>query len=61
MCRFRLTLGFVRKSAVSGNSTGGRVTREDEEPVLAVGEQWVGEVTGLKLGDVPKEDEGIGV
>lgn len=36
---------------MSGNSTGGRVTRED-------GGLWVGEATGLRLGDVPKEDEG---
>lgn len=37
MCRFRLTLGFVRKSAVSGNSTGDRVTRDDEEPTPTAG------------------------
>lgn len=52
----RLTLGFVRKSAVSGNSTGGRV-RDDEEPTpmpMATG-LWAGEATGLKLGEVPEE------
>lgn len=51
--RFRLTLGFVRKSAVSGNSTGNRGVRDDEEPVFSVGGLWLGEVTGLRLGDVP--------
>lgn len=46
-------LGFVRKSAVSGNSTGGRVTRDDEEPAVTARELWVGEVNGLRLGEVP--------
>lgn len=41
---------------MSGNSTGDRVTREDEEPVPTAGGLWLGEVTGLRLGDVPKED-----
>lgn len=52
LCKLRLTLGFVRKSAVSGNSTGGRM-RDDVEPV-ATG-LWAGEATGLRLGDVPEE------
>lgn len=52
LCRFRLTLGFVRKSAVSGNSTGDRVTRDDEEPEPAR-RLWLGEVPGLRLGDAP--------
>ena len=43
---------------MSGNSTGDRVTRDDDEPVLSAGELWLGEVTGLRLGDVPREDEG---
>lgn len=57
MCRFRLTLGFVRKSAVSGNSTGGRVTRDDMEPTPRGRGLWVGEVTGLRLGEVPAEGQ----
>lgn len=60
MCRFRLTLGFVRKSAVSGNSTGDRVTRDDEEPTPTAGGLWLGEVTGLRLGDAPEGDGGSG-
>lgn len=60
--RFRLTLGFVRKSAVSGNSTGNRGVRDDEEPVFSVGGLWLGEVTGLRLGDVPrKEHKNMGI
>ncbi|TNN86638.1 hypothetical protein EYF80_003106 [Liparis tanakae] len=55
---FRLTLGFVRKSAVSGNSTGDRVTRDDEEPEPAARRPWLGELSGLRLGDVPGEFEG---
>lgn len=43
---------------MSGNSTGDRVTRDDEEPVPIAGGLWLGEVTGLRLGDVPKEDGG---
>lgn len=54
---FRLTLGFVRKSAVSGNSTGSRVAKDEEEPELRAGGLWLGEVTGLRLGDAPGEDE----
>lgn len=42
---------------MSGNSTGDRVTRDDEEPVPTAGGLWHGEVTGLRLGDVPGEDE----
>lgn len=57
LCRFRLTLGFVRKSAVSGNSTGSRVERDDEEPELRAGGLWLGEATGLRLGDAPSEDK----
>lgn len=52
-----MTLGLVKKSAVSGNSTGDRVTREDEEPLPTAGGLWLGEVTGLRLGDVPKGKE----
>lgn len=43
---------------MSGNSTGNRVTKDDEELVPAAGGLWLGEVTGLRLGDVPGEDEG---
>lgn len=43
---------------MSGNSTGDRVTRDDEEPVPIAGGLWLGEVTGLRLGDAPKEDRG---
>lgn len=53
MCRLRLTLGLVRKSAVSGNSTGGRVTRDDVEATPSGRGLWRGEVTGLRLGDAP--------
>lgn len=42
---------------MSGNSTGGRVTRDDEEPVPTGRGLWAGEVTGLRLGDVPEEDD----
>lgn len=45
LCKLRLTLGFVRKSAVSGNSTGGRMP-------MATG-LWAGEATGLRLGEAP--------
>lgn len=57
LCKLRLTLGFVRKSAVSGNSTGDRVTEVNKEPVPAVSRLWLGEDTGLRLGDAPEEDE----
>lgn len=57
LCRFRLTLGFVRKSAVSGNSTGSRAARDDEEPELRAWGPWLGEVTGLRLGEAPSEDK----
>lgn len=50
LCKLRLTLGFVRKSAVSGNSTGGRMRDEPAATGL-----WAGEATGLRLGDVPEE------
>lgn len=53
MCRLRLTLGLVRKSAVSGNSTGGRVTSDDVEAAPSGRGLWMGEVTGLRLGDAP--------
>lgn len=53
---FRLMLGFVRKSAVSGNSTGSRAVWDEEEPELRAGGLWLGEVTGLRLGDAPGED-----
>lgn len=43
---------------MSGNSTGDRVTREGDEPAPIAGGLWLGEVTGLKLGDVPGEDQG---
>lgn len=42
---------------MSGNSTGGRVTRDDEEPVPTGRGLWAGEVTGLRLGDVPEEGD----
>lgn len=51
LCRLRLTLGFVRKSAVSGNSTGGRVRAV--EPTAVATALWAGEATGLRLGEVP--------
>lgn len=38
---------------MSGNSTGDRVTRDDDEADPMVGGLWLGEVTGLRLGDVP--------
>lgn len=50
LCRLRLTLGLVRKSAVSGNSTGGRV------PMPTATGLWAGEATGLRLGEVPEEE-----
>lgn len=43
---------------MSGNSTGNRGTRDDEEPVPTAGGLWLGEVTGLRLGDVPRENKG---
>lgn len=43
---------------MSGNSTGDRVTREDDEPAPNAGGLWLGEVTGLRLGDAPGGDEG---
>lgn len=43
---------------MSGNSTGGRVTSDVEEPAPTARGPWLGEVTGLRLGDVPEEDEG---
>lgn len=58
LCKFRLTLGLVRKSAVSGNSTGDRVTRDDDEPAPIAGGLWLGEVTGLRQGDVPGKEKG---
>lgn len=58
MCRLRLTLGFVKKSAVSGNSTGGRVTRDDVEAAPNGRGLCMGEVTGLRLGDVPARVRG---
>lgn len=58
LCKFRLTLGFVRKSAVSGNSTGGRV-RDDVEPMPMATGLWAGEATGLRLGEVPEEQCGF--
>jgi len=48
----RLTLGLVRKSAVSGNSTGEeRASREEVEPVVAG--LCMGDASGLRLGDTP--------
>lgn len=44
---------------MSGNSTGGRVTRDDEDPVPTARGPWLGEVTGLRLGDVPKRIKGV--
>lgn len=41
---------------MSGNSTGDRLTWDDEPPVPSAGGLWLGEGTGLRLGDVPKED-----
>lgn len=38
---------------MSGNSTGDRVTRDDEEPTPR--RPWLGEVTGLRLGEAPGE------
>jgi len=43
---------------VSGNSTGDRVTRDDEEPEPAARRLWLGELSGLRLGDAPGEFEG---
>lgn len=43
---------------MSGNSTGDRVKWDDEAPVSTAGGLWLGEVTGLRLGDVPGEEEG---
>lgn len=43
---------------MSGNSTGDRVTRDDEEPAPTVRGPWLGEVSGLRLGDAPGEDKG---
>lgn len=34
------------------------MTRDDEEPVPTARGLWDGEVTGLRLGDVPREDGG---
>lgn len=34
------------------------MTRDDEGPAPTARGPWLGEVTGLRLGDVPKEDEG---
>lgn len=41
---------------MSGNSTGDRVTSDDDEPVPSAGGLWLGEVTGLRLGDAPREE-----
>lgn len=59
MCRLRLTLGLVRKSAVSGNSTGGRVTSDDVEAAPSGRGLWMGEVTGLRLGEAPARGQGV--
>lgn len=40
---------------MSGNSTGDRVTRDNEEPARV---PWLGEVTGLRLGEAPGGEEG---
>lgn len=40
-------LGFVRKSAVSGNSTGDQLPLETDP--------WVGEPTGLRPGEAPSK------
>ena len=34
------------------------MTRDDEEPVPTARGPWLGEVTGLRLGDVPEDDQG---
>ncbi len=33
------------------------MTRDDEELVVTARGPWLGEVTGLRLGDVPGEDQ----
>lgn len=44
---------------MSGNSTGGRMMRDDDDdPALTAIGPWIGEVTGLRLGDVPGEGRG---
>ena len=54
LCVLRLTLGLVRKSAVSGNSTGEeRVRREEVEAGPAVAGLCMGDSRGLRLGDTP--------
>lgn len=45
----KVTLGLVRKSAVSGNSIGDRLVREPGD----TGGPWPGEFTGLRLGKTP--------
>lgn len=43
-----LMLGFVRKSAVSGNSTGDQLLKAPLET-----DPWPGEPTGLRPGEAP--------
>lgn len=43
-----LMLGFVRKSAVSGNSTGDQLLKAPLET-----DPWLGEPTGLRPGEAP--------
>lgn len=43
-------LGFVRKSAVSGNSTGDQLLRVPLET-----DPWLGEPTGLRPGEAPSK------
>lgn len=45
-----LMLGFVRKSAVSGNSTGDQQLKAPLET-----DPWPGEPTGLRPGDAPSK------
>lgn len=51
LCRF--TLGLVRMSAVSGNSTGDRVISDE---LGHDGGPWLGELSGLRLGDAPVKE-----
>lgn len=44
----KITLGLVKKSAVSGNSIGDRLVREPANTG-----PWLGEFTGLGLGKAP--------
>jgi hypothetical protein len=55
LCVLRLTLGLVRKSAVSGNSTGEERlrSREEVEGGPAVAGLCMGDARGLRLGDTP--------